>query len=247
MTGGGIGKREVGKTTFLFKMMEWAPTRVVIDPRGQFLDHTDAEYFGTDPGDPMLDRPRFREALDRAGKLIVFPRADVEGTVEAVCEELSDWTRAYPEERVALLLDEARSIFRGDARRIPPALDVFMRESARGQTLILATAHRPTDLPTDYRAIMDLWIWFQLDFDDDLETVRRQCGEEAARRVGELGPRRALVVDTRGGDRRRLVPYDDPTTWYTPLQAKAPAPAPLAPAATSATSAEAPARAYVWP
>jgi hypothetical protein len=209
------GKRECGKSTFALRCAQWAPTIVIVDPRGQF-ELAGAYELARESDDAEL-ATEFREALDTEAIIVVVPRRNVQATLTIVCDELVDWLNDHPGERVALLLDEARVVFPSRREITVESLDWLTRCSSRQNVAVICTAHRPTDYPTNLRAIADIWCFFQADMPEDLDAISERCGSDTARLVASLKPREVVVRDTRGGLYAPVTIYRDPAAWYTPL------------------------------
>lgn len=197
------GRREVGKTTLALYLASRVPTRVIFDPRG-LVPASDRALTANDVADQFT---RMREA-NPTRSIVVTPDSDVKGLFEYTARECKEWARDA-EGPIAFVVDEVRFI---DTES--PALDWLLRCAARSEVTIIFTAHRPSDLPPDIRAIADYWCLFTITQEHDLKVIRERCSDEVAARVQRLKSREFLTWDDTTGTFRE---YRDPSQWFVKL------------------------------
>jgi hypothetical protein len=189
-----FGRREQGKTTLAYHLILQKETRVIVDPRGQF---------GT-TSDVLPDENGLYELLDDRSEIVIKPEREprrVFSEVAAVCRE---WLRDNPGAQFAFLLDEARIFDTPSA--IPEDFEYLLRMAPRDEVDVVLTAHRPSDVSVDIRAIADFWLIFQTTQEHDLRVISERCGDTVAETALTL-PQHAVIIwnDAKGASR---VSYD---------------------------------------
>lgn len=181
-----VGRREVGKTTLAYYLVSKQMTRIIFDPRGQF---------------PTSARVETSEAVIAAfdalyergsGEIVISPEHDIQGLFELTSREVKRWIRDG--RNVAYLVDEV-SLIDPSPRPGADEFDWILRLCPRRQAIIVITGHRPTDLPTKVRAIMDFWLLFQMTLENDLEVVEKKCGRTIRDELVRLQPYQFIVWD----------------------------------------------------
>lgn len=195
-----IGRRVQGKTTLAYRMASRQPTVVIFDPRGTFEI------------DKRSEGLTLYEQLDSLPRVVVHPHGNVPMAFAEFCETLKDWIQDNPSEPLALLVDEARFI--DTPSEIPPACDHIIRFSDTALVQIYFTAHRPSDIAVDIRAIADFWCVFRSTQEHDLKVIAERCGSEVADQVRTLGSREFIVWND--GQAKAHV-NRTPSGWYMPL------------------------------
>lgn len=204
-----LGRREQGKTTLALYLTRSQRARVVFDPRG---------LVPVPPGGiRVTDTPHVRAAFDelwiatdgRTAEIIVTPEGRVQPMFERVSVEVKRWIREPGAPPIAFVVDELRFVDPNTE-----AFDWLCRCATRAQVTIVATAHRPTDVPTDLRAIADVWCLFQTTQEHDLDLIETRCSLAVRNAVAKLKPREFVVWDDTRGVMDR---HTDPTLWYVPL------------------------------
>lgn len=201
-----IGRRGTGKTTIAYRLALGKGLRTIYDPRGEFH---------TTPAHEFL----ILEDADRE-ELIVTPEIDAALEFQPFCEVLKVWIREVtPGAPRSVLIDECR--FVKHQLRECAAFDWLIRCSDRNAVNVILTAHRPSDIPVDVRAIADKWIVFQTTQEHDLKVLEERCGGVFAEKVQTLNDHQFLSWDDARGV---LTEYRDPRTWFVPLRSAGPPP-----------------------
>lgn len=202
-----IGRRELGKTTLSFSMAKRASRSVALDPRFLLPDAADEPI-----GDLTIETERdrlWRRIETGPYPIVVQPSDDLIGTSEELAKFVRDYTTIFPQEQLAVVLDEA-SLLDLNTRR----WQWVTRCSPRDRIDVIVTAHRPRDIHTNVRALADVWCIFRITQQHDLDVIADRCAEHVADRVARLKPREFVMWDDARGE---AVEYLDPRVWYTPL------------------------------
>jgi hypothetical protein len=133
---------------------------------------------------------------------------------EQVSRELKAWIREGSAPPLAFVVDELRFV---DTKA--EAFDWLTRCATREQIMIVGTAHRPSDVTVDLRAIVDVWCLFAMTQEHDLRVIEERCSIATAQLVRRLRPREFVVWDDTNGTRHL---YRDPAAWHVPLQVATP-------------------------
>jgi hypothetical protein len=88
-----------------------------------------------------------------------------------------------------------------------------MRCSPRQLTTIALTAHRPQDISTDIRALVDHWCIFRTTQSHDLEAIEERCGERTKAIVQTLDRFQFVEWNDARGEIRL---HRDGSKWRTP-------------------------------
>jgi hypothetical protein len=203
-----FGRRELGKTTLAYAMIQGIAKRTIIDPR-RMIQRRDAriEYVSTmadadDAISDMVDNPSLSE-------VVYQPRED------DLDQAFIGWTRSIKrtllderDRQIGILVDEA-SFYNLNT----PTFQWLIKCVPRDQAYIVITAHQPKDVPTTIRAIADHWFVFYTSQQTDLERIAEKSPEaaDAARHLRD----RAFVHwdDTKA----RLDINARPSSWFIPL------------------------------
>jgi hypothetical protein len=197
MTSAAIGRRGQGKSTLGYSMalQVAGARRSIYDPRGMFKTST-AVPFLADEDQSNLET-------------VVFPEFAAED-FSAFCSTLKSWIEDEDGRvRRVILIDEIRFVDLDDV-----TFDWLVRCSHRSNIQIILTAHRPTDVPPDIRAILDCWCVFHTTHKEDLDRLQAHAGDEFRRDVQTLGPFQFLAWDD---SRAKVIPYRDPSAWYVDI------------------------------
>jgi len=201
-----LGRREVGKTTLALALVsrKHVRKRVLFDPR-QLLP---AAIRARTPVE--IRRAFVQLAADDITEIAITPEA-VQPCFDATAREVRQWfDRRGP--HIGWLIDELRFIEDTHGHDF----DWILRCTTVAQATIVMTAHRPADVPTDIRAIADVWCLFRMAQEHDLKVVDERCGPKVARIVAQLKPREFVSWDDRSAT---FHTYTDPKRWYVPLRA----------------------------
>lgn len=200
------GRRENGKTTLAEHIARQLGLRSYWDPRREFHSVPAVEFLL-----PQQDQQN----------PIVIVQPDVDPREEFVdfCETLRGWIRAEQDAGLvvqrSIVIDEVR-----DADLTCHPFSWLSRCVRRDQVNIILTAHRPTNIPPDVRAIVDVWCFFQTTLDHDLDVVEEKGGPGLAELVKKLEPREFVWWD----DARAIAtPCKNPRAWFVPLRPATPA------------------------
>lgn len=192
------GRRELGKTTLAMYLAHAKRPRCYVDPRQQF-DQLDLEPVDQLDAFPVLDD------LDNGQDVWIVPDdmdrdvADLAGLVQPIIRN---------REQLTILFDEA-GLYPDGLK----AWDRHFRTCSRQDTTIILTAHRPQDVSTRIRAIVDTWCIFRTTQAHDLEAIRDRCGQRVRDLVEGLDPYQFVAWDDAKGEWRI---HRDGRIWKTP-------------------------------
>jgi hypothetical protein len=210
-----IGRREQGKTTLAYWMASRSPRRLIFDPRGMVGRE---RYTNTSALEGACDRL----AAGEIAEVVYTPFGDVHAGFAAFAGEVQRWVLHTPGMPLAVVVDEVSFVH---PERVP-AFMWAVRCCRRDTIDFLVTAHRPSDIDTDIRAVTDPWCLFAIRQEHDLGVIRERCTADVLRRVQALEPRQFIQWDDAKGEARM---FADPAVWFIELSP------PHAPAPGSAT------------
>lgn len=195
------GKRELGKTTLARYIAAKRSPQIVIDPRRDWPDGTTLRTY---------DALVALDAIERGQNAIITPRS------ADTWNELATGIDEYVEDKsrpLAIVFDEVAMY--------PQRLALFefaFKCSDRRNVLIILTCHRPKDVSTDIRAILDYWLIFRTTMPHDLEAIADRTSEECARKVTTLEPRHFVTWDDTTHEEDRIVTvHRHPELWREPV------------------------------
>ena len=202
-----LGRREMGKTTLAAYLVRESNPRVLFDPRGLYPAVRRATTV-------QEIQQAFDEAEIREGQIeiVITPDSQCQACFAWTCKEVKAWLQQ--DRAVAFVIDEMRFVDT-DIEELDWILRCATRESVR----VVFTGHRPSDVPTDIRAITDYWLLFQATQEHDLKVIRERCTESVASTVERLAPRHFVAWDDA---RAQSTVYRYPDRWYVPLGRPAP-------------------------
>jgi hypothetical protein len=158
--------------------------------------------------------PRFDRLFEeRSGEIAVTPERNLQQSFERVSGEVKRYLQDGG--RLAFLVDEMR--FLDTEASTAEDFNYVLRCTERSSSTIILTAHRPADISTHLRSIVDVWCLFYTTQEHDLEVIAERCSDRVADRVSKLKPRQFVVWDdtkTDHQDREVLTP----DAWYVPLK-----------------------------
>ena len=197
-----IGRMGQGKSTVAYDIALKSDTRVIVDPREQF--HTTS--------DVIPDGAALYDMLDNREEIIVRPYLDLEDSFTSAMDETSLWIRNNPGEKLAVLADEARILKLTDTEY--QSFDWIVRSAGRENLDVIITAHRPSDIPVNIRAIAHYWFIFHTTQEHDLKVISERAGDDAGEAVRHLHDRQIVVWNDSIGQWRI---HSDPKSWYHDL------------------------------
>lgn len=201
-----IGRRELGKTTLARYLGHAFTPRIIVDPRFQWtptettMDDVIGEHVLEDleDGQDVLIQP---ENMDTAIQALAWPaRAYIIGT--------------DPARKLTIVFDEA-GLYR-ETLKYSASWSYIMRGVPRDRTSIILTAHRPSDIPTDIRALADVWCIFRTTQEHDLDVIDKRCGPEVVSIVQTLKPYEFVSWNDAKAE---MQVHRNPKAWYTPAAA----------------------------
>lgn len=199
-----IGRRRQGKSTLMRHMGSRVPARLIFDPRRMYHYGPGAVVVTTRDGlqaecDRMLDQ--------EVTEVVYSPAGDLDRAFLDYSAEMKRWVEEEPARPIAFMIDEANKEFidtdNADFMWVVRCCTWEIHQ-------IMLTAHRPVDLTTKVRAMVDHWCWFAVKQEHDLGVVRERCGTEVSLLVQQLGPREFLHWDDTDG---KWVTVRDSESW----------------------------------
>jgi len=202
-----IGRREQGKTTLAYRMASKLPRRLIFDPRGMI------------GGKRVMTGSDLQAACDRLAdgeiqEVIHTPFGDAQAGFVQFASEAQRWVLEYPDQPLAILVDELAFV---DTKVV--AFQWAMRCCKRDTIHILMTAHRPADVQTYIRALVDHWCLFAMRQEHDLDVIKERCSVDVYTAVQALEPRCFVQWDDAHSTSKL---YTDPASWYIELQPERP-------------------------
>lgn len=207
-----IGRRELGKTTFVVYMAQRVAHRVILDPRGLCAPTADGiRVTRRDTLDTAFDAM----AEGRLSEVIITPDGKVQPLFDRASQHVMAWAKDFPSRRLIFVVDEARFV----DLEASDAFEWITRTSPRDVIDVAITAHRPSDVPTSVRAIVDHWILFRCTQEHDLKVIRERCGDVVAAKVATLDKHQFV----HWNDGKAVAkPFLNPKAWYVPLHRDTP-------------------------
>jgi len=204
-----IGRRLRGKTTWIYFHASKLPQRVVFDPRRQIRNHSEKSRVVSTSAEveAAMDDLFVNKKLE---EVVIVPADDPQPVFETLCEEVRHWIELDDRRALAVVIDEARFV-----KTEVPACQWILRCSPHDTIHVFFSAHRPSDLSTDARAIIDRMILFHTTQEHDLKVIGDRCGSEVVDKVRTLD--QFAFVEWDDGLGRSFV-HDDPSKWYVSLR-----------------------------
>lgn len=211
-----IGKRGQGKTTLgVYLARKSGERRFIFDPREMITPSRNGFAVRGTGTVIMQGVDQVIEGDEGMREIVVRPTLDVQAAFQTLVNELYQWLKAEPLARFTLLVDEIRFI--KDLQT--PQFEWLLRCSQPDRVHVILTCHRPTDIPTDIRAIADNWLVFRMTQEHDLKTLAERS-QAAARAARHLGAREFVHWDDAAGDHTLHRRAD---RWHVPLGRSVPA------------------------
>lgn len=199
-----LGRREVGKTTLAYYLISKLRTRVIFDPRGLF------PATGRATTENGIAKGFYELNKGTTQELVITPDADVQGSFDQTCAYVKEWLRAGRSD-IGFVVDELRFIPEKDGAD----LNWILRCATRDSVAVVFTAHRPSDVSTDIRAISDVWCIFQMTQEHDLKAIAERCSPNVAQQVARLPARHFISWNDAAG---RMSVHTHPERWHIPLR-----------------------------
>jgi hypothetical protein len=209
-----LGRRQLGKTTLVYSMARKCPARIILDPRA--LIHSQGIRVSR-----MDDLDRTMEIMAEQpttiSEVIVTPDSNVQTMFDHCARYVKAWAQDFQHapratHRLMFIVDEARFF----DLRASPAFEYVLRAAPPDLINVAITAHRPSDIPTDIRAISDHWLMFRCTQEHDLKVIGERCTEAVRNQVETLNPHEFIDWDDATATARA---YKNPSAWYIPLRA----------------------------
>lgn len=195
-----IGRKEQGKSTLGYHLIQKCFTRVIFDPKGHF----------TTSRVVLPDATDLYERLDEDTEIIIKPPMRVPENFAMVCDEVLAWANDNPSEELAFLVDEA-FFCKTHEVGVPDSFDRLMRTIKADRIRIVLTVHQPKHLATDIRAMANHFFIFQTTQEHDLRTLSERCGEEFVAPVPNLAKFEVMHWDD---DKQKAHRISDSKQWY---------------------------------
>jgi len=188
-----IGRRKQGKSTLMRFMGSRVPARMIFDPRRMFRADAHAVVATT--------REEFELACDRlldqdVSEVVYSPSGSLQHGFGHFSEQMKRWIEEEPNRPIAFMIDEANKDFLDTDN---DAFQWAMRCCHWEIHQIMLTTHRPVDLTTKVRALVDHWCLFAVRQEHDLGVVRERCSVEVANIVQQLAMREFVHWDDTTG------------------------------------------------
>jgi hypothetical protein len=207
-----IGRRYLGKTTLARYFAEANPPRLIVDPRAQWpapiIDPEDENAVGVMD---TVDQELVYDELSAGQDVLVQP-TDLEFAVAQLAQPARDFITTRKDRKLTIVFDEA-SLYKEQLRT---SWSWMMRCSPMDRTTIILTTHRPADVPTDIRALVDMWCLFRTTQEHDLEVIEERTNPEVRDRVQTLKPYEFISWNDGRAEMRH---HKDPASWFTPAAA----------------------------
>lgn len=206
---GSTGRMGMGKTTLAMNIAERVERRLIIDPKKKI------RRFGATVASTARGLRSAMPALAEGDidEVVYSPtEVNLKSAFAAYAEELRTWALEHPDLELAAVVDEAS--FFGDLSKN----DAFMyavKCSDHEQLHVILTCHRPSELPTDLRAIMNRWCLFRTTLAHDIDAVKAHCSSDVVDLVQQLEGREFVEWNDDDGT------YDvhrHAYVWHTELQ-----------------------------
>jgi hypothetical protein len=204
-----VGRRFNGKTTLAVWTLDQCERRAFLDVRSQIRR----------PGSIVVRRlSRLREAFDALAngdvdEIVYSPIEPHRVAFDAFAGELRRWVIEYPTLPLGVLIDEA-GFFKKQIDDVDGPFQFVIKTCDPAIVDIVLTCHRPTDLPTDVRALCNRLAWFRTTLEHDLQAVRAHCGPDVEQLVQDLPDRHYVAWND---DDATYDVHCSPFIWRTDL------------------------------
>lgn len=196
----------MGKTTFAVHVADKVDRRLMLDPR-QMIRRPGAVVVRSASA---LRRVMPQLADGDIDELVYSPTEDLPEAFNAFAMELRELATVKDGE-LAVVVDEASFFGAIEENRA----FMFAVKCCDPERLhILLTCHRPSDLHTDIRALLNRWVIFRTTQEHDLDVIRRRCKADVVDLVQTLGDREFVEWNDDDGT---YEPHRHPYIWHTEL------------------------------
>lgn len=199
------GRRELGKTTLARYLAHKRIPQFVIDPRAQWPTP------GGQDGPIVTDEADWRMlAWLEAGTSVVLQPRNLEDAIALAAEVAEAYVSRDRTRELGLVLDESKLY-----ERYLPAFGWVMRCCDRSKVNVIITAHRPQDVSTDVRAILDVWCIFRTTQAHDLAAIAERTNDRTAHLASQLEPRHFVAWDDAAVENNLSI-HKRPELWREP-------------------------------
>lgn len=194
-----VGRRRQGKSTLALALAKAKrQTILIFDPNNQF---------GAIPA--IDDIETWLESADEKSIGRIIPNPPVEDAWAELADILDGGKWEWAE--YTLILDEASMLM--SPHQLDDRLERFARTSPKDVHLILTT-HRARDINPLFRALATDWFVFQTNIALDIETLRKNFGDEMAQIVPTLPKYHVAHYWLSDGGEPKIDVWNKPLEWY---------------------------------
>lgn len=219
------GTRRTGKSTLgLWLAKQWRGTIVIFDPRGSY-SHAGVQCASVEE---LMQHLEDGDYLDREGQaipLVYHVDADPEKSFSELCEALFPPRFAGWRGRLALLVDESRTL--QSHAYIHPSLDRIVGQAPIDDVLVIQTTHEIKEWNSKTKSVMDeMYLFYQIGT-HNYDRIADLCGEDVADEVVGFKPENRDDPSIHHcvrycfreifDDGREWQTWNDPQIWYLPL------------------------------
>lgn len=217
-----LGRKEMGKTTLGYSMVEKAPRRAIFDPRQRIRRG----------GVTVRKRGHLEDAFamlheQDAIEILHSPiEDDTAAEFNRFAKHVKAWIEAHGESAdLAVMVDEI-AIAEIDKSK---TFEWCIKCCESDRVHFVLTGHRPVDVPANIRALVNHWFFFQVTESRDLNVVDEVANRQVSDAVQQLPPRHFIQWDANN---RKAILFPNPASWYIPLRLEHP----VAPSMTDLSS-----------
>lgn len=200
-----VGRRRQGKSTLALALAKAKhQTIIIFDPNNQFCNIDRIDNLET-----------WLENADSASVGRIVPDPPVEDAWIQIADILDGGQWKWAE--YSLILDEASMLM--GPHNLDDRLERFARTSPKDINLILTT-HRARDINPLFRALATDWFVFQTNIALDVESVRKNFGDELADVIPTLPKYHVAHYWLSDGGEAKVSIWDKPQDWYIDIGRK---------------------------
>lgn len=199
-----IGRKEQGKTTLGYHLVQSMPQRVVFDPKEKFRT-SDLIANGQDVYDALQNKEP---------EVIVYAGEETNKRFAEASLDVSDWAEQNRDKHFGFLVDEVGLAIEDG---MPEKFHKLVKVTPKKQARIVMTTWRAVEIPTVLRFGIDHYFIFKTVETNDLKTIEERCGEEAAQIVQTLPIHAFMHCDDEGPERKISV-VNNPSLWYVDIE-----------------------------